>query len=165
MPKPFNLWEDIPNPMSSFLAILHLLKSLNIIHLLCLDETPQVITGTSSQGIHKALRQADILHLQRIYKELRHLLIMVAGNTTAYTSNQEEQIRMLLCKGNKPAYSSPHLSVLTDILAIVHRYGIALALQSLCLTPYGTKALSCSTRGTTSMIAQGITAKDKDLPR
>ena len=164
MSETFDLWEDVPYPMPTFLPILDLIESTCIIQFLSLYKSLQVIMDFSpTQCIHKALRQADILQLQCTNKELRYLLIMIASDATAHTSDQEEQVRMILGKSNESFDSLLHFLVLAHMLAIIYWYGIALALQSFSLTPYSAKLLTSCTRGATCMIAQRITAKHEDL--
>ena len=164
MSETFDLWEDVPYPMATFLPILDLIESTCIIQFLSLYKSLQVIMDfATTQCVHKALGQTDILQLQRTNKELRYLLIMIACYATAHTRDQKEQVRMILGKGNKPFYRLLHLLVLAHMLAIIYRDSIALALQSFSLTPYSAKLLTSCTRGATCMIAQRITAKHEDL--
>ena len=155
--------------MSAFMSFSNAIQDIGISALtrvLCFNKPLQITTGSPSfQRFHKAFGQTDIFNIQGTTKELSHFFVCISAHATSYTRDEETKILVLFSKSNKLLNRSLNICVFTYSLTKVNRNGIALSLHSLCLSPYRTKFLSGSTRGPTSMIAQRITAKHKNLIR
>ena len=109
----------------------------------------------------KRFGQEDVIGMDRMGEERRYIVGRKAGYAAADRRNEEGVLGM----GFGESYKLIHIG--TDGLhpTLHGRDGIALALQTNALPPYGTKAIVCDPRGATSMGACQITAEDKYLVR
>ena len=84
----------------------------------------------------------------------------VTGNSAAYGSDQECELRMGFCEGYEAFYC------LSGAIQTFHcGNGVGLALKSLAVTPLCSEMVQCISGGTSGVVTEVVGAKNKDLPR